>query len=469
MSTRRLAVAGAALVILLPSLASATITFARRYHWYRESKGRSVAQLEDGGYVFSGENWIESSRFGAVVARADSLGDTIWVRHIVDIDQGSGYLCRLAGGGVAVAGTRDTLRVFCRKYDENGNPVWDYVSTHKGLVSAVISTQDGGCLIVGRLPDPLYDFGAIKLDADGHEQWMNCYDAPSVYESWAYGAAQTSDGGYVLCGAARDYLDSYPRLVRTDSAGGLVWHHLYPGPAGPQLTDVCETAEGVLVTAGWEIDTLRGKRSLLVMRTTESGQLIRRDLVWRPGASSQAAALCPTLDGGRAIAGTIDWGDSARVLVIKVLPDGDTSWTAVLGGPEREGATAIVQTGDSGYIILGTSAATGGSILLVKTDSIGRRMTGTGTDPHLGAGPAGLCVHPNPARGQTWIRYEPLRHGPDRVRLLDAAGRQTRGWSADAENLSGWLRLDLAGIPSGVYLLRLEQAGTGWNHKLVVK
>ncbi len=42
-------------LLALPALALATVTFERRWHWFRSDIGRSVALSGSGGYVVGGE------------------------------------------------------------------------------------------------------------------------------------------------------------------------------------------------------------------------------------------------------------------------------------------------------------------------------------------------------------------------------------------------------------------------------
>ncbi|RJP79584.1 MAG: T9SS C-terminal target domain-containing protein [Candidatus Zixiibacteriota bacterium] len=75
------------------------------------------------------------------------------------------------------------------------------------------------------------------------------------------------------------------------------------------------------------------------------------------------------------------------------------------------------------------------------------------------AGPA-VSVSPNPFNPETAVRYELSTAGHVSLRVYDAAGREIRtlaeGWREAGLHAA---RFDGAGLPSGVYLLRLEMAG----------
>ena len=452
------------LALLFPALALATGGFERRWHWYEQDIGHSVALADDGGYLVSGETWLGSTQYGLVLARVDSLGDTIWVRHILDTDQYGGYSCRLLDGGYAVTGTSSNGVVFVRKFSAAGDSVWTYVSPWSGLVSAIIATADTGCAIVGRMPDTIADFGYIKLRPDGTEEWARFYEDPIVWESWARNAAQTRDGGYILFGDGHTYSDGYLRLVRISSIGDTLWTRLYSGLIGPYPTAVHEQQDGGFLTAGHAFDTLASLNRLYMMSTNSTGDTLWTRTIEPTGVDVQANAMSPTRDGGCIIAGTVDWFDSARVWLVKVDSDGDTVWTRTLGGPGREIGADVEQTTDGGYIIAGTSDSADGSVLLIKADSLGRVGTAEGGPP-LREPPA-FSVLPNPATGVVHIRCTLPGNGKANLRMYDVAGNQV--YSSVGLRASSF-RLDLRSIPAGVYLLKTDSDVGSATRKLVVE
>jgi hypothetical protein len=279
-------------LLALPALALATVTFQRRWHWYNEDVGRSVAPTADGGYLVSGQTRVGPNQYGIVLARTDSFGDTTSVRHLPDVSNGSGYLCRLRGGDFVAAGIRNGAYVFARGFDPSGDSAWTYDQSLRGQVFTLLATSDGGCLIAGR--DSMLDMGLIKLDSAGQEEWSHGYDEPSVQGSTAFGVAETRDSGFILCGDATDYLGSYVRLVRTDSAGDTLWTRLLSGPIGPSLQAVCEMPDRGFLTVGSEFDTVRSQSAVYIVRTDSNGAITWTRNISLPGAGTQATALCAT-------------------------------------------------------------------------------------------------------------------------------------------------------------------------------
>ena len=86
-----------------------------------------------------------------------------------------------------------------------------------------------------------------------------------------------------------------------------------------------------------------------------------------------------TFDGGYIITGlTESYGTGLKdVLLIKTNAEGDTQWIKTFGGAHDDGGTSVQQTTDRGYIVAGyTSSFGAGSVdaLLIKTDSLGSQM-----------------------------------------------------------------------------------------------
>jgi hypothetical protein len=450
------------MLLALPALALATVTFERRWHWYSEDVGRSVALTADGGYLVSGQTRVGSNQYGIVLARTDSFGDTTSVRHLPDVSSGSGYLCHLRGGDFVAAGIRNGAYVFARGFDPSGDSIWSYDSSRRGLVFALIATSDGGCLIAGR--DSMQDMGLIRLDSVGREEWSHSYDDPRVQSSTAYGVAETRDSGFILCGDCTDYMGSYVRLVRTDAAGDTLWTQLYSGPVGPSLQAVCETPDGGFLAVGSEFDTLQSQNATYLMRTDSNGAIIWTRNISPAGTGTQAMALRETRDGGYMVAGSIDWSDSARAWLVKLDVNADTSWTSVLPGSWREQAKDVWQTADGGYVIAGTSDPPNDSILLVKTDSLGLVQSGLAEGEPAGLKRLDLWVAPNPASGVIRIDYSLPGKASASLRLYDVTGKLVQTLTGAASRA-----LPVTGLAKGVYLLKLESDGRTATRKLVVE
>ena len=118
--------------------------------------------------------------------------------------------------------------------------------------------------------------------------------------------------------------------------------------------------------------------------------------------------------------------------------------------------------------------------LALRSGSTGTLYAGTNgsgvftTSPYSGLAEGGpkvrqapdIEINPNPcAAGTATVRWNQARLGPDaRVALYDATGRAVRSVLAT----SGSAKLDLSGVSTGIYLVRVSGEMTTFRQKLIV-
>ncbi len=418
--------------------------------------------------MVSGETQVETGSYGVVIARTNSDGDTVWVRHILDMDAGGGFACRTTDRGYAVL-AESAGSILVRKLSAGGDPVWTYRSTWGGPISGIFATADGGCVAYGRIPLMEYDMGAIKLAADGREEWTRWYDEPRMFDSWARGACEAASGGFILCGVASDYTSVNLRIIRVNPAGDTTWTRLYHGPVAPSLDAVAETGDKGILAAGRAYDTLAAREAIYFLRADSAGTELWTRYLSLPGAATRAAAIRPTDDGGFIIAGTVDWYDSSRVLLVKLNSACDTVWTRVLGGEGMETGADVQQADNGGYVVAGTSDNGTRRIVLFRTDALGNTAT---EEPGLGTPAlARIMIAPNPAASAAVLlslagTLEPTTLQPLLLSISDISGRCV--FSSFISSPSSF-PLDLRSMSAGVYLVKLSADGFSATQKLVVR
>ncbi len=456
-------------VALLVATILAQPVFERRWHWSSADLGRSVGQTSTQGYIISAETRSATDGFGMLVAAVDRWGDTVWVRHVRNMASGSGYACLGPDDAVTLAGRDVSGRIVACRFSSAGDSVWSYVSSWRGQVSATVSTADSGCLVVGRIPDSMYSFGAIRLDARGQERWAHCYPATGMYETRAWGVTQTSDFGFVVCGDGYSYQFSYARLIRIAPNGELVWNQLHRGQTGVTLKSVIELPGLGYIALGTDLDTLARQPALLLLWLDSAGAVVASRHLVPPAPSVRAAGLCRAGDG-LALVAELDWQDSARVWLVRAAVMGETLWSRTFGQSERETPSDMVATADFGFAIVGSSDSLGGSVLLLKTDSLGRTVVGTSETAQPRAGRSCVAILPNPAVGVVYVAAELPGKGRVRVELCDITGSAVSFHEELAlTTLPFHCKLDVDGLPAGTYLLRLRAGGLASTEKFVLQ
>lgn len=172
----------------------------------------------------------------------------------------------------------------------------------------------------------------IKLDSAGAQQWVQsfplCDPQLSCIAEPGNSVAQLHDGGYIVATNYYTYNptgspESTAYLVRTDSAGNILWSGLYPGE---------------------DFSTAR-----CVKETQDHGFIVCGDTYADSSGSGLANAFLFRTDS----AGNLQWGHSFRYN---------------LQGNYMEGLNAVIETSTGDFVACGNVQANG---FMIKTDAAG--------------------------------------------------------------------------------------------------
>ncbi len=172
------------------------------------SRGRSVQQTTDGGYIVVGDMDLFSGTAVYLIKTNDN-GDTVWTRTYGGTYEGRRY--------------------------SYGN--------------SIQQTTDGGYIITGQSSyDALdYDVYLFKTNSSGDTLWTKTYES-----GYGHSVQQTTDGGYIITGETWSFGDSLQiYLIKTDVDGNVgvegikpegdiptafdLWQN-YPNPFNPTTT-----------------------------------------------------------------------------------------------------------------------------------------------------------------------------------------------------------------------------------------
>ncbi len=261
----------------------------------------------------------------------------------------------------------------------------------RGRVHSVARSADGGIALAGAFAD---EFRLVAFDANGSARWQS---APLRAESlplrpFDIGEVQaTSDGGYVVLGKGVSAVDDGSGvhrgvliIWRLDAGGTTLWQRTYEPfsfgfqlefPAGDSLQQTDDDGDGVrddgyVVASGHANDS-----SVLfsILKLDAQGEPTwRRD--HRPTAGgvrvfSSNIRVRQVVDGGYVIGSTqsgvlspegrgLPFGQS-NVLLSKLTPTGDLSWTRVYGALLDEQLFDLQSLSDGGVLIAAASNSFG--------------------------------------------------------------------------------------------------------------
>ena len=186
-------------------------------------------------------------------------------------------------------------------------------------------------------------------------QWSKTYGGAG--SDGASSVVQTGDGGYALAGETESF-DAW--LVKTDSAGTMLWNKTYGGAAADLASSVMQRYDGGYALAGSTASFGAGYWDFWLVMTDASGNL-QWSKTYGGAGSDGASSVVQTGDGGYALAGyTYSFGSgNGDAWLVKTDASGNLQWSKTYGGASGDYASSVVQTGDRGYALAGSTASFG--------------------------------------------------------------------------------------------------------------
>ena len=277
----------------------------------------------------------------------------------------------------------DTTTVF---FPDGVPPPTEWNKTFGGtgwdVANSVIETTDGGLMLAGYTNSSGAghgDFWLVKTNSAGRMLWDRTFGGPDYDE--AQSVIQTVDGGFALAGVTRSYglgvTDFW--LVKTDSNGNHQWNRTYGGTGLDYLFSLIQTSDGGYALAGSTYRNEINQSDFYLVKTDGMGNLVWEKTYGESGWEEAYAAV-QTSDGGYAIVGETDsmGAGGTDIWWVKAASNGEKQRDQTYGGANNDGASSLVQTVDGGYVIAGYTESYGNGIplypdvWLVRIDSTGK-------------------------------------------------------------------------------------------------
>lgn len=206
--------------------------------------------------------------------------------------------------------------------------------------------------------------------------WVKTYGGTG----WEHGSAVVNcpDGGFVIAGGTSSFgaggSDVY--LLKVDSLGNVVWERSFGGAASEVANDICLAHDGGYVIVGTTYSFGAGHSDMLLIGTDFTGSKLWQQ-TFGGDKYENGYAVIPTMDGGYAAVGWTSSFDAQpnSVYFIKTDAYGEARWEKIYGIGTELGRD-LVQTADSGFVIVGSTesigeANDGDNVYVIKTDRVG--------------------------------------------------------------------------------------------------
>jgi len=344
------------------------------------------------------------------------------------------------------------------------------------ICQSMIYTSTGHLLISGSTNayDTLQSqIMLIKTDTNGSLEWSKNYGG-FAWEN-GYGVAETSDGGYVLSGY-RDPSGANNRrllLIRTDSDGNQLWEKTYGGPYNDWGGYVTRSREGGFMLSGYhEKSSSLPEGAGWLIKVDDTGAVQWNKEFNNHSLKHVSMNVIQLPDSSYAAIGTVEEDGIDRGWIYKVDRLGNFIWsrTYTRNLDNHNYFWDFAPTPDGGFVVCGTTHNATQDAWLLKLDSLGCNEPNCDTVVgviHVPMPAMQLEVWPNPTDGVVHVRLPVQKVG--KIEVVDVMGRVSLASPPNplSPGEGGQFTADLSGLPSGVYVVRVEADGRTWQAKVV--
>ena len=440
------------------------------YHGSGNARLHALLATADGGCIAAGEVAAgpgEPSDF--LVVRFNASGDTMWTGCYGDsLADKAQAICAAADGGFIIAGDSEEINGFrdglVLNIDSEGTLLWQkrlgWVE-QEDFLRAVVPLPDGDFALAGTFHDQCL---LARLDQSGDTLWTRRWDLRTGYTDLAHSLELTDDGGFLIGGQSYhdnyEWIDRYRQLIRTDSAGNLLWwDENYDG----RYYAAIELADGNLAVAG-EYQAAY----LYLARFDSDGGLIWSHIYGTATYNMIGFDMAETASGDLIVVGKEQTGPGLMdAVLLRVDAEGEELWRLQydLAGMDSGHALAILP--DNSYLLAGGSQP-GGDAFLIHTGTDSPQAVASVRSASLAA-IYEFSAYPNPCNPDLSIVFRLAAPGHSRVELFNLQGQHV------AELAEGVLgagvhryQLQTDALASGIYFVSVQSDNSRLVRRITV-
>ncbi len=450
-----------------------TILWNHTYGGDAYDEADAVQMTTDGGFIAAG--YTQSfglGRFGnAYLIKTNADGDTIWTRMFGSdgMDVFADLIATPDSGYIAVGLTdtpNDFENIYVVKVDNNGSTVFEknFGGPQKDVGLSIAPASDGGFVITGGTKSVSLgeeDLFLFKIDAAGDSLWFKSYGTAG--NDPGYGINSTPDGGFIVSGLY-NWSDAW--LLKTDADGDTVWTKTFGGADYDEANFPIQTADHGYIFCGSTGSMGAGDLDAYVVKTDSAGNLIWQKTYGGSGYD-EGRKIVSKPGGGYMILANTDSQISGEFnyFIVSANENGDTVWTKKIGttgGEDR--AYDILNISQSEYIIAGSTfdaVNLGEAALTIVNDDLAPvavKEENRVSNYYLNN------AYPNPFNPSATIEYSVGLSNPDMasselttLKIYDVLGNEVAVLVNSVQAPGQYkVKFDASGLASGLYFYRLQ-------------
>ncbi len=234
-----------------------------------------IIQSADGGYVLVGKTksclecggfsnvWILKLNSNLTENQNITFGGDDTTNGLFYDDYAFDICKTLSGGYAVIGGTKSyseadkIIKGLYLKYDSTFN-IPDVIVGDSGYYEeeykSISQTSDGGFIVTGYAKNSdfaSYDLILTKTNSSGTVTWRQIIDASINKNDKGFSVVQTSDGGYAVAGESfNSSTDNDIVLFKFDTNGNLLWKKIYSNLLNDSGVSLRETSDQGFIIAG---------------------------------------------------------------------------------------------------------------------------------------------------------------------------------------------------------------------------
>lgn len=345
-----------------------------------------------------------------------------------------------------------------RPWDDE-NQVWGPATNFGGMLFSLSASGDD--LIAGGFFNSLINLEASNIARlQGGEDWAAMGEGFNdlVFATAVHNGEIYAGGRFTQSGAAEL---SYVARWNED---GQVWEAVGPGLSNE--VHALHSHDGALYAAG-RFTQSGGETVLRVARFNETTQLWEQvgEGLNTPSFGDFPRTLA-SFNGDLYVGGSISGSGSSPLSNLARYDAASGSWQDVNGGTDDEVMAFAVQ---EELLFLGGAFKTAGDVAAARLTALEVGPLSTEPEPHLPAGIRLSQNYPNPFNPATLIEYELAGAGTIQLEVFNLMGQRVAVLH-DGPQAAGihTVSFDATALASGVYIYRLQSAGSSLIRKMSV-